>query len=238
MENFGSSMTSSASPSPSLALDTVGRTDDARDDGAAPLTKKEQRRVSVDKLLAAALKLFIRQGYHATSVEQIAHEAGLTKGAVYFYFKSKGRVMMDLLDRVESTTIEPTIAAVRAAGDDARDQLVAFMHSQSMIGAERGELMMLAILMSTEFHGSGDPIEARLRELMGRMYALLIATVEAGRRQGLIRRELGTAETVSMIMAVNQGCFVEWYRNRSRLKGPDFVRAMRTIVLDGVTAPR
>lgn len=220
-------MTSAASPSRSLPLD----------DDAAPVTKKEQRRQSVEKLLAAALKLFIRQGYHATSVDQIAQEAGLTKGAVYFYFKSKGRVLMDLLDRLESTTIEPTIAAVHAAGGNARDQLVAFMHSQSMISAERGELMMLAILMSTEFHGTGDPIEERLHELMGRMYTLLTTTVDAGRGQGLIRRELGTPETVSMIMAVNQGCYIEWYRNRSRLNGPDLVRAMRTIVLGGVTAP-
>ena len=54
-----------------------------------PLTKKEQRRASVENLLSAALKLFITQGYHATSVEQIAHAAGLTKGAVYFYFKNE-----------------------------------------------------------------------------------------------------------------------------------------------------
>ena len=225
----------SSSVSPSIGL--VDKDDARKKSDGPPLTKKEQRRASVENLLQAALKLFITQGYHATSVEQIAHAAGLTKGAVYFYFKSKGRVLMDLLDRVEEETIEPTVAAVRSAGDNARDQLVAFMHSQSMIGADRGELMMLAILMSTEFHGSGDPIEDRLGELMGRMYDTLTETVDAGRRQGLIRRELGTAETVSMIMAVNQGCFVEWYRSRSRLNGPDFVRAMRTIVLDGVAAP-
>lgn len=227
-------MTSAASPSTSIVDRSASP--DKKPEGT-PLTKKEQRRASVENLLAAALRLFITQGYHATSVEQIAHAAGLTKGAVYFYFKSKGRVLMDLLDRVEEETIEPTVEAVRAAGTNARDQLVAFMHSQSMIGADRGELMMLVILMSTEFHGSGDPIEDRLKELMGRMYDTLTETVDAGRRQGLIRRELGTPETVSMIMAVNQGCFVEWYRSRSRLNGPDFVRAMRTIVLDGVAAP-
>ena len=225
----------------SAAAPTVGVADKSeaseKKPNDAPLTKKEQRRASVENLLSAALKLFIRQGYHATSVEQIAHAAGLTKGAVYFYFKSKGRVLMDLLDRVEQETIEPTVAAVRDAGSNPRDQLVAFMHSQSMIGADRGELMMLAILMSTEFHGSGDPVEDRLKELMGRMYDTLTVTVDAGRQQGVIRRELGTAETVSMIMAVNQGCFVEWYRSRSRLSGPDFVRAMRTIVLDGVATP-
>lgn len=204
--------------------------------GAAPATKKEQRRVSVEKLLSAALRLFITQGYNATSVEQVAHAAGLTKGAVYFYFKSKARLLMTLLDRAEERTIEPTVAAVRAVEGDARAKLVAFMHSQSTIGADHGALMMLLILMSTEFHGSGDPTEQRVGEVLAPLYDVLTDVVEEGRKQGTIQGALGTAETVSMIMAINQGCFVEWYRSRDRLDGPAFVRAMRTIVLDGVTA--
>lgn len=224
-----------------MASATTSAVDPARAKGngraATPATKKEQRRASVEKLLAAALRLFITQGYHATSVEQVARAAGLTKGAVYFYFKSKARLLTDLLDRVEERTIAPTVAAVSEADGDARNRLVAFMHSQSMIGADHGDLMMLAILMSTEFHGSGDPVEQRVAEVMAPLYDVLTGVVEQGRGQKIIRGELGTAETVSMIMAINQGCFVEWYRSRDRLNGPDFVRAMRTIVLDGVTAP-
>jgi TetR/AcrR family transcriptional repressor of nem operon len=223
-------------PSVIASPDGMARADN---DGthASPATKKEQRRASVERLLSAALRLFITQGYQATSVEQVAHAADLTKGAVDFYFKSKARLLMDLLDRVEDRTIAPTVAAVRGAEGDARDKLVAFMHSQSTIGAEHGALMMLAILMSTEFHGSGDPIEERVAEVLAPLYEVLTDVVEEGRANGTIRTALGTAETVGMIMAINQGCFVEWYRSRDRLDGPAFVRAMRTIVLDGVTAP-
>ena len=201
-----------------------------------PRTKKEQRRVSTERLLAAALRLFITQGYLATSVEEIGRAADLTKGAVYFYFGAKARLLLALLDRAEALTVEPTIAAVRQRDGSARDRLVAFMHSQSSVGAEHGALMMLAILMATEFHGSGDPIEHRLDGLMGRLAALLEEIVEQGRREGVLRADLGARETASMLMAVNQGCFVEWYRRGRDLDGPGFVRAMRTIVLDGVGA--
>lgn len=199
-----------------------------------PKTKKEQRRVSTERLLAAALRLFITQGYHATTVERIGREADLTKGAVYFYFGAKARLLLALLDQVEELTVAPTIAAVTASRGSARDKLVSFMHSQSIIGAERGALMMLAILMSTEFHGSNDPIERRLVGLMGRLTALLQDIVEQGRIEGVLRADLGPRETASMLMAVNQGCFVEWYRRGRDLDGPGFVRAMRTIVLEGI----
>jgi len=199
-------------------------------------TKPEQRAQSIEALLAAALALFVTRGYHATTIDEIAAKAGLTKGAVYFYFKSKAKVLMDLLDRVETLSVEPTAQAVAAAGGRGRDQLVAFMHAQSMTGADRAELMLLAILMSTEFQGSGDKVETRLAGLMGRMYAMLGEIIDKGKRQGSFRRDLGTREMVALVMAVNQGCFVEWYRRRRELDGPDLVRAMRLIVLDGVAA--
>jgi len=88
-----------------------------------PATKREQRAASIDALLTKALTLFITQGYHATTVEEIAQSAGLTKGAVYFYFKSKANVLKTLLDRTEELTVEPTLAAMTAAGDDPTDRV-------------------------------------------------------------------------------------------------------------------
>ena len=69
-------------------------------DRERPATKREQRAASIEALLGEALALFITQGYHATTVEEIAQAAGLTKGAVYFYFKSKANVLKALLDRM------------------------------------------------------------------------------------------------------------------------------------------
>ena len=40
-------------------------------------------------MIEAAESLFVEQGFHATSVDQVAAEAGYTKGAVYSNFESK-----------------------------------------------------------------------------------------------------------------------------------------------------
>ena len=42
-----------------------------------------------ERLLESAKTLFSQRGYYATSVEDIVESAGLSKGAFYFYFKSK-----------------------------------------------------------------------------------------------------------------------------------------------------
>lgn len=41
------------------------------------------------KLLAAAVKLILRQGYAATSVDDVCHEAGVTKGSFFHHFENK-----------------------------------------------------------------------------------------------------------------------------------------------------
>ena len=143
------------------------------------------------------MTLFITQGYHATTVEVIAQAAGLTKGAVYFYFKSKANVLTTLLDRTEELTVEPTIAAMDAAGDNPKDRLNAFVRSQSVIGAEKTEYMLLAILMSAEFNGSGHAIEIRLIELMARMENALKETVKSGQKNGCL---LYTSDAATILL--------------------------------------
>lgn len=42
-----------------------------------------------NKLIQAAARLFIKQGYHATGIQEIIDSAGISKGSFYFYFKTK-----------------------------------------------------------------------------------------------------------------------------------------------------
>jgi AcrR family transcriptional regulator len=57
-----------------------------------------------ERLLKAALDVFSEQGYLAASVEEIAARAGMTKGAVYYWFKDKEDLAADL-QRTLWTTI-------------------------------------------------------------------------------------------------------------------------------------
>jgi AcrR family transcriptional regulator len=85
---------------------------------APPPTKprrEEKKAATREALLEAATKVFARQGYEAASLDEVAWEAGLTKGAVYSNFASKDalfaavieryhdRRMLDLLDRTDWT---------------------------------------------------------------------------------------------------------------------------------------
>src|SRR3954447_3740431 len=59
---------------------------------------RAQGRAPREELLAAALRVFARRGYRDAGVDEIAAEAGYSKGALYWHFSSKEGLLTALLE--------------------------------------------------------------------------------------------------------------------------------------------
>ena len=81
------------------------------------MTRAEQREQTRIGVLAAADRLFVEHGFHATSVDEIAQAAGYTKGAVYSNFAAKEDVFFAVYERrMERAVVE--LERTLAASDD------------------------------------------------------------------------------------------------------------------------
>ena len=98
-------------------------------------SNQERRERSTEQVLAAALGLFVTRGYGATSIDDIARQAGLTKGAVYFYFKGKSALLLDLL--AQSTALYTGIfEQMRESEVAAGSQLEMFVEWAAGVGVQ------------------------------------------------------------------------------------------------------
>lgn len=201
-------------------------------------TKDEQRFASTERILACALELFVRHGYRATTVDLIAARAGLTKGAVYFYFKTKEAIMLRLLDDAEGAVVDPVVALMSEGGAeaDALDKMVRFLHHQSAAALSHPRHHLLLILTSIEFYGTNTRIEVRVRAIYRRLYASVEGFVHQGQAEGEVRTDLRSHELTAILMAVRDGTLIEWYRRPGELEGSDLTRAARVLLLDGLKA--
>ncbi|NJL55800.1 TetR/AcrR family transcriptional regulator [bacterium] len=59
-----------------------------------------------DVILDAASGLFLRQGYSATSIRQIADQAGVTEAAIYYHFKDGKRALLRAVTERNTPTME------------------------------------------------------------------------------------------------------------------------------------
>jgi AcrR family transcriptional regulator len=72
-----------------------------------PVQQREKSEASVARTLAAALKLFSSRGFRATSMREIADEAGLSVGNVYHHFPSKDAIFQRLIEQYWEQVTDP-----------------------------------------------------------------------------------------------------------------------------------
>jgi len=75
------------------------------------MAKRQQAKseVAARRILDAALHLFSNQGFRATSVREIAEEAGLSVGNVYHHFGNKETIFQRLIDRYWEALLDPDL---------------------------------------------------------------------------------------------------------------------------------
>lgn len=196
-------------------------------------TNQERREQSTEQVLASALKLFVTGGYGATSIDDIARDAGLTKGAVYFYFKGKAALLLDLVSQ-SAALYEDIFQRMHDSDVSASSQLEMFVEWAARIGAKNNELLLLPILMSLEFHGKDEVVEAALNRLYDRYHDEMERVVVLGQSSGEFNPALSPREEAAVLVAFTDGMLLEWIRRSRRLDGNRLVESAKALISGGL----
>jgi AcrR family transcriptional regulator len=135
---------------------------------------------SQEMLLAAAVKLFSARGYDQTTLQDIAGEAGLTKGALYYHFKSKE----EILRRVHDDMIEQIVADSRPvlhAGLSAAETLRGLIHVHLAAIETRGDAIKVFL---RERRGFSAPNWQDIKEHRDEIERMFVDVIVAGQRDG------------------------------------------------------
>ena len=77
------------------------------------LTQAERKERTRSELVATARRAFLERGFHGASLDEIAEEAGYTKGAVYSNFAGKDDLYLALLDAHYEERADAYVAMMR-----------------------------------------------------------------------------------------------------------------------------
>jgi AcrR family transcriptional regulator len=98
--------------------------------------------IAMDPILEAAIRHFVRHGFHATTMREIAAEAGLSVAGVYHHHPSKEHILVAILD----ITIDEITWRLQAAKVEGRDPVESFAHmveSLALFHAVRGDIAFI-----------------------------------------------------------------------------------------------
>jgi AcrR family transcriptional regulator len=173
-----------------LATRTLGRRD-------------EQRARTRSDLLDAAARVFAAQGYHASSVDQVAEAAGYTKGAVYSNFSSKEELFLELLDRHLDQAIGMLEQLVFEVAPEARAERFAQEHERLAV-LDRDWFLLEAefLLYAARNEQVRDRVAARQRRTHERITAIARRHLDD---LGIPEQVLSAAELARILMATADG---------------------------------
>lgn len=159
-----------------------------------------------EEILASAARLFAESGYHATTIDDVAERAGVAKGTVYWYFRSKKALFLAVLRSVSEIYRTELGRAAEGIGSPL-GRLEAALRATFTLTATSPEVYDLYFQRVVDadegFAGERERIHEHLRE---DLRALLEEAVRAGEvrdddLETLARMVMGAAESGAAVAA-------------------------------------
>jgi AcrR family transcriptional regulator len=189
------------------------------------------------KIIQAALELFVRKGFHGTSVSDITAKVGLTKGALYAHFAGKGELLMRLIEEFKSRFIGGMISALAECHGSALDKIHCVISFNSRFALEHQYLCVFQTFLTTELNADVD-FEPALKEVYREYQKVIGEIVRQGIRQGIFKKEVDPDVAALTFMALHDGVLHQWVLNRYHLDGELYVRTFRQIFLYGLVSKK
>lgn len=199
-----------------------------RNEPSPRVRKKRLRRR--DEILQAALRAFREQGYHGTTLEEIAGRLGLRKTALYHYFADKEAILYEChrrsLDELERVMEE----AGGMPGPAARLRFLIREHVRVMTEVLEGSPLAFEVPALSADHQA--EVVARRDAWEG----FLRRTVREGVEAGEFRDVDPRVATFSILGAINW--IARWYRPGGDLRPPELAVRFSDHLVTGLTCRR
>jgi TetR/AcrR family transcriptional regulator, transcriptional repressor of aconitase len=173
-----------------------------------PKVTAQYRDARRDQILRAARRCFLRDGFHATSMQDLFAEAGLSSGAVYGYFPSKD----DVIIAIAEDNVRHVVAMIHevASGEPGRPIGTVLADMMTVVRAKDAEegLAGLAVLAWSE--ALRNPVLAnRFVDLFAQIRADLTEIVSKHQEAGNLPRDVPAESLASLFLCIVPGYILQ-----------------------------
>jgi TetR/AcrR family fatty acid metabolism transcriptional regulator len=175
-------------------------------------------------ILAAAVRVFAREGYHDARVGDIAKEAGVAYGLVYHYFTSKEAVL-EAVFRETWGAMLTAIQSVEERGGPATDQLrrvCAIVLGSWKTDPDLIRVLVREVVRSPQIHREIDEI--------AQAFAALERLVDRGQKDGTFTSELRARTVAWMLYGALEEILTGWVMGQLPDGEDDVAEAERAVV--------
>jgi AcrR family transcriptional regulator len=186
--------------------------------------------------MTAAIDSFARLGYQGTSIDRIARDAGVTKGAVYYHFRDKEELLFEAVkDRIGG--FEQQVLEAVTPADDALASLRGVVDA-CFFNATVSNHRRFIITLMVEALDTNPRLSEEFRRILRGMRSYLEQVVRRGQREGSIRAEVDARAAAAMIAGGIMGAEIQHYQDPEQIDLRAVLDALVEQLADWLAPPR
>jgi AcrR family transcriptional regulator len=188
----------------------------------------EERR---SQILDAATQVFSKKGFDHARMDDIVEETGLSKGALYWYFKSKDDIIFAIIDRIfqhEFKELREVVKDTATAADGLRlftDVAIQDIHNMIRLLPIAYEFLALAF--------RNKAVQRALKSYMNSYMEILLPVIQRGVDSGEFR-DVDPMQVGLAAGAIIEGTMLLWVYDKSMVDPEQNIRTSMELLLTGV----
>ena len=168
--------------------------------------RERKKRDTRRRILLAGLDAFTARGFENCTIDEIARAAGVGKGTVYNYFRSKEALVVSFMVDLEQRMQAEAAALAHARGSLA-SILTRFIESQMALKASHYPFVRLFL---AQLAGRATPADGWVSEASLALDPPLVQLFEKLQRRGLVRTDVDVPTLVGTFKVMQLGLMVLW----------------------------
>ncbi len=148
--------------------------------------QKRDAEATKAKILASAVALFSKNGFDATTADDIAKESGVNKALIYYYFKNKAGLYESVMSSLFNSIYDEVIKAEKCC-DSITSELRAFIETYAKHAQKHS---YFPALLLRELSDSGAHLPEMMFASMRRLFILLSDILRRGEEEGVFKKSI------------------------------------------------
>ncbi|MEJ2262748.1 MAG: TetR/AcrR family transcriptional regulator [Anaerolineales bacterium] len=186
-----------------------------------------------NQILDAATEVFVHKGFDKARMDDIVDETGLSKGTLYWYFKSKSDIIIAILDRIFQTEFDQ-LETRKAVDTSATEAIWQFTEAAIKDFTKMIHLMPVAYeFLALAFRNKY--VQKALKQYFNRYMDILVPIIQRGIDSGEFSR-VNAQEAAIAAGAIFEGTILLWVYDKSLVEPERHIRSGIKLLLEGLRA--
>jgi TetR/AcrR family fatty acid metabolism transcriptional regulator len=183
-----------------------------------------------EAIIAAAVKVIAKFGYHQAQVSKIAKEAKVADGTIYLYFENKEDILISLFEEKMGQFIEIAknrINQVQSVEDKLRSLI--YMHFYQLSLDHE-----LAIVTQLELRQSNPELRRQINDVLKKYLSLIDNVIQVGLEQGVLKDDIDPILARNMIFGTLDESVTSWLLKERKYELVSLVEPVLKLFLGGI----